>query len=81
MRNLEITSKLPLAKAAQKVRDFFGPGGLGLALKQDGDLCLTFAGGGGYVRATFCQEGGHTKIGLVTQEWERQVDELAANLK
>ena len=81
MKNLEIRSRLPVDKAARKARDFFGPGGLGLKLTQDADLCLVFEGGGGYVKATIGQDDKGTKIELLTQEWEIQVDKFAAEVK
>ena len=80
MRNLEATTKLNPEKVVERLKDFFGPGGLGLDLTDEAADCLTFSGGGGYVTADLRQEGGRTKVGLVTQEWEAQIDKFAAKL-
>jgi hypothetical protein len=51
-----------------------------MELKEDSPLCLTFSGGGGYVTATLCTEGGKTRVSLVSQEWERQAEKFLSTL-
>jgi hypothetical protein len=81
MRNLETTTKLDLAQAADKLKKFFGPEGEGLKMEAEADNCFTFSGGGGYVKADLCaDEAGKTRINLITQEYEYQVDKFAAGL-
>ena len=80
MLNIETKTKLSEAEAIDKVKRFFGKGGLGMDLKEDSPNCLSFEGGGGYVTATICQEEDQIRIDLVTQEWEYQVKEFSAQL-
>jgi hypothetical protein len=80
MLNLECHSKLSEKEVVQKIRQFFGEGGLGLALVDEEAQCLTFEGGGGYVTATLCAEKGGTRIDFVTQEWDYQVKEFASKI-
>jgi hypothetical protein len=80
MLNLEVRTKLSQEEAAGRLRRFFGKGGLGLDLKEDTSQCLYFEGGGGYVKATVCQEEGKTRINLVTREWDYQVKKFSSEL-
>jgi len=80
MLNLEKKTKLSEKEAIDRVKRFFGKGGLGMDLKEESPNCLNFEGGGGYVTATICQEEGQSRIDLVTQEWEYQVKEFSAHL-
>ena len=80
MLNLEIQTPLAVKEVAERSKKFFGPGGLGLELKEETPQCITFEGGGGYVTANICTEAGKTKVNLLTQEWEKQVRNFAATL-
>lgn len=80
MLKLELKTTRSPEEAVQKLKRFFGQGGLGLDLKEETSVCLTFEGGGGYVIATLCQEGGGTRVDLATQEWENQVREFSSRL-
>ncbi len=80
MINLEGETKLSVEDVRERVKKFFGKGGEGMELKEDSPLCLTFSGGGGYVTATLCSEGGKTRVNLVSQEWERQAEKFLATL-
>ena len=80
MLNLEIKTKLTPENVVQKLKEYFGEGGLGLQLTSDTDQCLTFEGSGGYITATLCQEDAQTRIELVTQEWEYHVKQFADSL-
>jgi hypothetical protein len=80
MLNLEVKTKLDPGEVASRLKQFFGTGGLGLALREEAPQCLTFEGGGGYVTAAFCPEEGRTRVDLVTQEWDYQVKKFAAQL-
>ena len=81
MLKLETKSKLPPEKIVDKLKGFFGEGGLGLDLEEETSKCLTFQGGGGYVTATLCQEEKKTRIEFVSQEWEIQVKKFTSELK
>ena len=80
MLRIEKRTKRAPREVAQKLKDFFGKGGLGLDLKEESPTCLTFEGGGGYVNATLCEEDHGTRIDLATQEWDYQVKEFASRL-
>jgi hypothetical protein len=80
MLNLESRTKLSQEEVLQKLKRFFGKGGLGLELSYETPQCLTFIGGGGYVKATLCSEENRTRVNLVTQEWDYDVKEFASRL-
>jgi hypothetical protein len=80
MINLEAKTKLPRKEVAERLKKFFGKGGLGLEVCEETPQCLSFEGGGGYVTATVSTEGGKTHVTLVTQEWDYQVKEFVASL-
>ncbi len=81
MLNLEVKTKLAPEAVVQRLKKFFGTGGLGLEITDEGPFCLKFAGAGGHVDTTLCVEEGKTKVNIVTQEWEYQAKEFAATLK
>ena len=81
MLNLEVKTKLTPEKVVEKLKRYFGEGGLGLKLRDDTSQCLNFEGTGGYVTATLCPEDPLTRVELVTQEWEYHVKQFAAQLK
>jgi hypothetical protein len=66
-------SKLSPAKVLEKAFEFFGPGGLGLEVKDPGEDCATFEGGGGHVflglreRAWLGGRPGNPRVGLPGQ--------------
>ena len=80
MINLEVKTKLKQEEVIDKLKKFFGKGGLGLEIKEETLQCLTFEGGGGHVTATLCPEEGRIRLNLVTQEWDYQVKKFASSL-
>jgi len=80
MINLEVKTKLSQRQAVERLKKFFGKGGLGLELRDETPQCLSFEGGGGYVTATVDSDQDRTRITLVSQEWDRQVKEFASSL-
>jgi hypothetical protein len=80
MINLEVKTKLSSKEAIERLKSYFGKGGLGLNITEETSECLNFEGGGGYVTVTLCLEEGKTRINLVTQEWEHQVRKFASDL-
>ncbi len=80
MLNLEIRTKLTEEDVINRLKKFFGEGGLGLALMEEGPQCLTFEGGGGHVTVTLCRENGKTRLTLVSQEWDYQVKRFVTGL-
>ena len=80
MINLEVRTKLKQEEVMDRLKKFFGKGGLGLEIVEEAPQCLTFEGGGGHVTATVCPEEGKTRINLVAQEWDSQVKKFASSL-
>lgn len=80
MLNLQRKTALSPGKVTERLKSFFGEGGLGLTLRKEKPPCLTFEGGGGYVTASVCESEGKTEVQLVTQEWEAPVKEFASRL-
>jgi hypothetical protein len=80
MLKLEVQTKLSHQEAIERLKSFFGKGGLGLEIKDEASQCLTFEGGGGFVTATVCPGEGNTRIDLETQEWEYQVKKFSSSL-
>ena len=80
MLNLEVKTKLPPDQVVEKLKNYFGEGGLGLKLGDDTSQCLNFEGSGGYVTATLCPEETQTRVEIVTQEWEYHVKQFASKL-
>lgn len=69
-------SKLSPARVLEKAHAFFGPGGLGLEVKEQGEDCATFEGGGGYVFVSACEKGPGSEVELETREWDYQVKQF-----
>jgi len=80
MINLEVKTKLSQQEVIERLKRHFGKGGLGLEIKDETPQCLYFEGGGGYVNATICTEGGKTRLNLVTQEWDYQAKKFTSDL-
>jgi len=80
MLNLEVKTKLSLEEVTQRLKKFFGKGGLGLEITEEAPQCLAFEGGGGHVTVILCPEEGKTRINLETREWENQVRKFVSGL-
>lgn len=80
MLKLEIHTKLSPQEAIERMKTFFGKGGLGLEMTDEASQCLNFEGGGGFVTATVCPEEKATRIDVETQEWEYQVKKFSSSL-
>jgi hypothetical protein len=66
----------------KKAKAFFGPQGEGLTVDSEGDCCISFTGGGGYVTVTIKEEEkkSKTRITVETREWEYQAKEFMETL-
>jgi hypothetical protein len=89
-------SKLSPDKVMEKALEFFGPGGLGLEVKEQGEDCATFEGGGGHVFVQVCEkgpalsgvegpvlsgvEGIGSEVDLETREWDYQVKQFMGKI-
>jgi len=73
-------SKLSPAKVTEKAIQFFGPDGVGLEVKDQGENCVLFEGGGGHVFFQACEKGGGSELDLETREWDYQVKQFMRNI-
>jgi len=81
MLNLECKTALAPEEVLEELKRSFGKGGLGLEVKEENPLCITFEGGGGYITASLCEEKGRTRVDLATREWDYQVKQFASKLR
>jgi hypothetical protein len=59
---------------------FFGPGGAGLDIVDQGTGCARFEGGGGYVAIVCCEGEKRTQVSLESREWEYQAGQFVGKL-
>ena len=78
MLNISTTTKKSPQETSDEIKQFFGADGLGLELVDDHGNCLSFSGGGGYVKATICEAEGKNQVDFVTAEWDYQVKRFLA---
>lgn len=69
-------SKLSPTKVLEKAIEFFGPGGVGLEVKEQDEGCARFEGGGGHVFVRVCKGEKGTEVELETREWDYQVKQF-----
>jgi hypothetical protein len=74
-------SKLKPEEAVQRAIDFFGPGGYGLEVKDEGNCCAVFKGGGGSVRVSAAETRKGSSVDVEAVEWEVQAREFLSKLK
>jgi hypothetical protein len=80
MLSMEVRTSLSMEEIGERLKRFFGQGGLGLELSEDCPGRLTFTGGGGYVTATFCAEAEKTVLRIVTSGWAVPVKKFITEL-
>jgi hypothetical protein len=88
MIHLGKESKLSPTKVLEKAVEFFGPGGVGLEVKEQDEGCARFEGGGGYVFVRVCEEGPAlsgvegkgTEVDLEAREWEYQAKQFMGKI-
>jgi hypothetical protein len=68
-----VETELSPEEAIHKAVAYFGEGGLGLDMAQEGACCAFFQGGGGHVRVTASGEEEKTVVELETREWDYDV--------
>ena len=69
----EVATKLSPQEAIAYAKDYFGPQGVGLAIMDENDLCITLHGGGGHVSVVACPGEKKTTLELQTREWDYPV--------
>jgi len=80
MLSMEVRTALSMEDLGERLRGFFGQGGLGLEIKEDCPGRMTFTGGGGTVTAAFRAEGGKTLLKIVTSGWAVPVKKFVTGL-
>ncbi len=73
-------TKLKPDQVIDKAVQFFGPGGLGLQVEDQGAGCARFTGGGGYVYLSACEGVKATEVSLEAREWEYRAKEFVGRL-
>ncbi len=80
MIRIEGTTKLPEVEVVNRLKRYFGKGGLGLEMSEQDAGCIRFEGGGGYLIASTCLSEEGTRLEIVTQEWEVQAKKFLSEL-
>ncbi|MBI3953738.1 MAG: hypothetical protein HY330_04425 [Chloroflexi bacterium] len=82
MRNLEAHTRLGPNEVIKRALGFFGPGGLGLQIKQRQLTRVEFEGGGGGITISVLLdlERGGTVVEISEREWDRKVEDFLASL-
>jgi len=76
MLKLDVKTRLSEEQLKQRTKSFFKDD-LGLNITAEASDCVTFAGGGGYVTASFSRDQEATLVELETREWEEQAKQFA----
>jgi hypothetical protein len=74
-------SKLKPEEAIKRAIAFFGSGGYGLDLKEEGSCCVTFEGGGGGVNVSAAASKKGSMVDVESREWDYQVKKFLDSLK
>jgi len=70
MLRIATQTKRPAAEVLDRAVAFFGPGAVGLELRDRAPDHVTFEGGGGFVTVDVVPERDARDVTVVTQEWE-----------
>ena len=73
-------SRLKPLNILKKAEEFFGPGGLGLEVGEQGLLSAHFEGGGGYVSIWVRKADKGSEVELETREWDYQVRQFMGKI-
>jgi hypothetical protein len=80
MARYGVETKLSPGEVIEKALAYFGEGGLGLEVTEQGDCCAAFVGGGGHVRVTATDGAPKTAIELETREWDYDVKQFVRKI-
>jgi hypothetical protein len=73
MARYGVETKLSPEEAIREAVAFFGEGGLGLDISEEGPCCALFQGGGGHIWVSAAAGDGKTDVELETREWDYDV--------
>jgi hypothetical protein len=75
-------TKLSPEEAVKRAVKFFGPGGLGMTIKEQSPTCAYFRGTGeNYVNVTTCAEGKGSSVEIESREWDQEAKEFMAKIR
>ena len=80
MIRLATTTRLATDAVIQAAVAFFGPGGVGLTVKECEAGCASFEGAGGYVTVAACPAEGGTQVIVDAREWETDARRFLAQI-
>jgi len=80
MLKMSAKTKLSPEEVIRRAIAFFGPGGYGLAVKDESASYVCFEGGGGGVEVSASTEGKRASVELVSREWDYQVKEFLGKI-
>jgi hypothetical protein len=81
MLKISKESKLKPEEAIKRAVAFFGPGGYGLEVKEEGNCCVTFEGGGGGVNVTASTSKKGSSVDIESREWDYQSQKFLESIK
>jgi hypothetical protein len=81
MLKLSTKSKLKPEEVIKRAVKFFGPGGYGLKVNDEGNCCALFAGGGGSVRVSASEENKGSTVDIESREWDYQVKQFIDKIR
>lgn len=70
----------PAEDVLEQAIAFFGPGAVGLDLRDRAPDHVTFEGGGGFVTVEVATDAAQRDVTVVTQEWEHDAREFISRL-
>ena len=80
MLKMSAKTKLSPEEVIKRAVAFFGPGGQGLAVKDESAGYVCFEGGGGVVEVIASAEGKGASVELVSREWDYQIKEFLGKI-
>ena len=81
MMTLSTKSKLSPEEVIKRAVKYFGPGGYGLKVEEEGDCCASFEGGGGGVRITVTEQKKGSTVDVESREWDYQAKAFLEKLR
>jgi hypothetical protein len=79
MGRYSVKTELSPEEVVEKAKAYFGEGGTGLEITEEGACCITFEGGGGFISVSVDVEGEEsepTEVELMTREWTFDVKQF-----
>jgi hypothetical protein len=72
MLKISTKSKHSPEEVIKRAVKYFGPGGYGLKVNDEGNCCANFEGGGGGVRVSASAEKKGSTVDVESREWDYQ---------